>query len=189
MFLNALQRLGQRLGAWWWPQQVSAAVTPATPSLDVRCLEARWQAELAQTTTGFMALHAVRRGGCVVDFELDTASVDVVALLCGGGHGAPGQRLAQVLAGHAEHLEVFDQYRHVLEFGTARSAHHRVAARTSMDVLRHTAVRLSDGVAVTLTNVSALRRLCDLQCEIESRRLINRAQAWPPPAAPFLSVR
>jgi hypothetical protein len=177
MFPNTSQRPNQRLGAWLWPRQASAAVSAASPPLDVRCLQARWQAELNQTTTGFMALHAVRREGCVVDFQLDTASVDVIELLCGGGPCEPGQRLAQVLAGHADRRCVFDQYRHVLEFGAARSAHHRVAARTSMDVLRHTAVRLSDGVAVTLTNVSALRRLWALQSEIDSRRLIGPAQA------------
>ena len=123
-----------------------------------------------------MALHAVRRGGCVVDFELDTASAEAVELLRGGSPGPLGPRLQQVLAGHAEHLDVFDQYRSVLELGAARTANHRVEAPNSGDVLCHAAVRLSDGVAVRLTNVSALRRLSELRREIESRGLIGPSQ-------------
>lgn len=164
--LSALQGLGQRrLGA-----------TPPPPPIDVRRLRERWQAAQAQATTGFMALHAVRERGHVVDFELDSASAAAVRLLHGDEFSLLGQRLAQVLAGHDGGLAVFDHYRRVVEFGAARAAHHRAAAPASQDVLRHAAVRLCDGVAVTLTNVSALRRLWALQCEIESRVLIGPSQ-------------
>lgn len=183
MVLNVLQRFGQGVAASVAPQRAPAAAAPAATPIDVRCLQARWQSVLAQTTTGFMALHAVRRDGRVVDFELHTASVDAIELLHGGRPAPQWQRLAQVLAGHAERLEVFDHYRHVVEFGIARAAHHRVAALASQDVLRHDAVRLSDGVAVRLTNVSALRRLSELQREIESRALIGPSQPSTPSRA------
>jgi hypothetical protein len=176
MAFKALQRLGQVL-AVSSPRRAAHTAAPAAAPIDVQCLQARWQAEVAHAATGFMALHAVRQDGCVVDFELDTASAEAVELLRGGRTGPLGPRLQQVLAGHAEQIEVFDQYRSVLEFGAARTANHRVEAPHSGDVLCHAAVRLSDGVAVRLTNVSALRRLWALRNEIDSRALIS--SPWP----------
>jgi hypothetical protein len=176
MVLNALQRLSQVLAPSLSPRSAADAVPPSTPPIDVRCLQARWHAEYVHAATGFMALRAVRQDGCVVDFEVDIASTEAVDLLRGGTPGVLGPRLQQVLAGHAERLDVFDQYRRVLEVGAA-TANHRVEAPNAGDVLCHAAVRLSDGVAVRLTNVSALRRLSELQCEIASRALIG---PWQP---------
>jgi hypothetical protein len=147
------------------------------PAIDVRRLRERWQAAQALAATGFMALHAVRERGHVVDFELDRASAAALRLLHGDEPSLLGRRLAHLLAGHDGGSAVFDHYRRVVEDGAARAAHHRAAAPASQDVLRHAAVRLSDGVAVRLTNVSALRRLSELQREIESRALIG----WPLP--------
>lgn len=150
-----------------------ANIAPPTPSVDVRRLRERWQAAQALATTGFMALHAVRERGHIVDFELDSATAAAVRLLHADAPSLRGRRLAHMLAGHDGGRAVFNHYWRVLEFGAAQAAHHRVPAADSKDVLRHAAVRLSDGVAVRLTNVSALRRLSELQSEIESRALIS----------------
>jgi hypothetical protein len=116
-----------------------------------------------------MALHAVRERGQLVDFELDNACAAAFRLLRGETLSLLGQRLAQVLAWHDRRLTVFDHYRRVVEFGSARAVTASVAVNARVEVLRHAALRTHDGVAVTLTNVSAVRRVLALEREIESR--------------------
>ena len=88
------------------------------------------------------------------------------------GHRPARQRLVEVLAGRSGRGEIFNQYRRVVEFGAARAVQQRVELNNSVEVLRHAAVRLHDGVAVTLTNLSALRRELALRREIQARTLM-----------------
>ena len=57
----------------------------------------------------------------------------------------------------------------VVEFGAAQAVRQPLAVNARVDVLRPAAVRVHDGVAVTLVNESAVRRALALQSEIESR--------------------
>ena len=141
----------------------------ADEMVDVHSLQARLQAAHAQAQPGFMVLHAVRDGNDIVDFEWDTASAVATRLLAGSTPPLFGQRLVDVMAGHAGRGDVFNQYRQVVERGAARAVQQRIENNHSVDVVRHAAVRLHDGVAVTLTNLSALRRELALRREIQAR--------------------
>ena len=146
--------------------------------VDVHSLEHRLRTAQAQAQPGFMALRAVRSGLHIVDFEWQTASVAATCLMRGGGNSLLGRSLVEVLAGRAGRGEIFEQYRCVVEFGAARAVQQTVVINHSVDVLRHAAVRLHDGVAVTLTNLSAVRRSLGLQREIRARmRMLARARA------------
>ncbi|HEY2979469.1 MAG TPA: hypothetical protein VGJ35_16015, partial [Burkholderiaceae bacterium] len=104
---------------------------------------------------GFMTLTAVRRGGLIVDFCWTFASTWAGRML---GHHAlalQGKRLRDVLAGASGRETVFGQYRCVVELGAAQATLQVHRTRSARDTIRHGAVRLRDGVAVTLINVSA----------------------------------
>lgn len=141
----------------------------ADEMVDVQSLQTRLWAASAQAQPGFMVLHAVRDGNDIVDFEWDNASAVATRLLAGFTAALSGQRLVEVMAGHAGRGDVFNQYRQVVERGTARAVQQHIKINHSVDVLRHAAVRLHDGVAVTLTNLSALRRELALRREIQAR--------------------
>jgi hypothetical protein len=142
---------------------------PADVPVDVKDLNARLWAAWLLAAPGFMTLHAVREGGHIVDFEWDFASLAATRLLHGGTGGLRGRRLVEVLAGHAGRGEVFNQYCRVVEFGAARAVRQMVEVDTSVDVIRHAAVHLRDGVAVSVTNLNAVRRERALRREIEAR--------------------
>ena len=119
---------------------------------------------------GFMTLTPVRRGGLIVDFCWTFASTWAGRML---GHHAidlQGKRLRNVLAGTAAREPVFEQYRRVVEVGAARATQqvHRIGG--TQDTIRHGAVRLNDGVAVTLINVSAARRAHELALAVQTER-------------------
>lgn len=138
--------------------------------VDVQSLERRLHTAQARAQPGFMTLRAVRSGPNIVDFEWQAASEAATCLMRGGGNGLLGRSLVAVLAGRAGRGEIFEQYRCVVEFGAARAVQQTAVINHSVDVLRHAAVRLHDGVAVTLTNLSAVRRSLGLQREIRARR-------------------
>jgi hypothetical protein len=142
---------------------------PADVPVDVMNLNERLWAAWLLAAPGFMTLHAVREGGHIVDFEWDFASVAAVCMLHAGTGGLRGKRLVEVLAGHAGRGEVFNQYCRVVEFGAAKAVRQMVEVDTSVDVIRHAAVHLRDGVAVTVTNLNAVRRELALRREIEAR--------------------
>lgn len=121
---------------------------------------------------GFMSLRAVRDEAEIVDFEFEFASVNATRLLCGVATPLTGKRLVEVLAGHAGRADVFAQYRRVCEFGSAKVVHQMVEIDNAVDVVCHAALRLHDSVAVTLTNLSAVRRERALELEIDARSLI-----------------
>ena len=179
MLLNSLQRLGLR------PQGlISILFAPPSPSasdgtpVDVHRLERRLAAAHELATPGFMTLHAVRSGRHVVDFDWDFASLAAARLLCGDLADLRGRHLVEVLAGRAGRGAVFNQYCRVVEFGAARALRQTVVINGSVDVVRHGTVRLDDGVAVTLTNLSALRREQALRQEIAARATMTSARAF-----------
>jgi hypothetical protein len=143
---------------------------PATePPVDVRSLEQRLREVQGQVAPGFMALHAVRHGPDIVDFEWEFADPAASRLMNGGTNGLVGKRLVEVLANRPGRVEVFNQYRRVVEFGASKAVRHWIDLNASPAILRHAAVHLHDGVAVILTNLSAVRRELALRREIETR--------------------
>lgn len=152
------------------------AVPPQVP-VDVHALRARLRAVHDRATPGFMSLRPVRAGDEIIDFEWDFAS-DAATRMLGFGPGSlVGRRLIEVLEGRAGRGEVFSQYRRVLEYGTAKAVYQMVEVDNAVDVVSHAALRLHDGVAVTLTNLSAVRREQELQLEIQARTLIATSSA------------
>jgi len=145
--------------------------------IDLKRLEGRLRAARALAQPGFMTLHAVREGVHIVDFEWDSASVEATRLLRGCARGLVGERLVDVLAGLPGRGAVFEQYRRVVEFGAAQAVMQPVDRNHCIiDVLRHAAVRLGDGVAVRLINLRAVRREVALQREIYRRTMIVRRE-------------
>ena len=170
MMKTGLGRLGRSMFGMVTSQFAPVANDPQADELvDVQSLQTRLWTAQAQAQPGFMVLHAVREGNDIVDFEWDTASAVATRLLAGSTPPLYGQRLVEVMAGHAGRGDVFNQYRQVVERGAARAVQQRIKMNHSVDVLRHAAVRLHDGVAVTLTNLSALRRELALRREIQAR--------------------
>ncbi len=178
MNLSVLQRLGRNAvhasSILFW--QDSRAGEDDVP-VDVRSLHARLLAAQDLATPGFMTLRAVRRGHNVDDFEWEFASHAAARMLCGDVIGLRGQRLVEVMRGHAGRGEVFNQYRRVVEFGSAKAVWQMFQVNNAVDVLRHAAVRLGDGVAVILTNVTAVRRELALRREIAAREAMVAAHA------------
>lgn len=175
----SLQRLGRRsfgLSSILFAPPVAGA-SVGMP-VDVRRLKHRLVAAHGRATPGFMTLHAVRSGGNVVDFDWDFASLAAARLLCCDLPDLRGQRLFDVLAGCAGRVAVFNLYRRVVEFGAARALRQAVVVNGSVDVVRHGAVRLGDGVAVTLTNLSAARREQALRLEIAARARMTSTRAF-----------
>jgi len=145
--------------------------------VDLQSLEQRLRATQAQSRPGFMVLHAVRVGGHVVDFEWDNASMAATRLLLGGERTLIGERLVEILAGRPGRGAIFDQYRRVVEWGAARAVQQAVERNQRVEVLSHAAVRLRDGVAVRLINLTAVRREIALRREIHARALMVSARA------------
>ena len=175
----SLQRLGRRVfGLSSILFAPPAAVASVGMPVDVRRLEHRLVAARERATPGFMTLHAVRSGGNVVDFDWDFASLAAARLLCCDLPDLRGRHLIDVLAGRAGRVAVFNQYRRVVEFGAARALRQAVVVNGSVDVVRHGTVRLGDGVAVMLTNLSAVRREQALRQEIAARARMTSTRAF-----------
>ena len=140
--------------------------------IDVTRLKAQLRTAQELAMPGFMSLRPVRNGAEVVDFEWEFASVAATRLL--GGVTAPliGRRLVEAFAGRAGRAEVFAQYRRVIEIGSARAVHQMVESGPAVDMICHAALCLHDSVAVTLTNLSAVRRVRALELEIDARSLM-----------------
>lgn len=178
MLLSTLQRLGRSAFDASSFLFGPAADDPVRQRpVDLRSLEARLRVAEVLARPAFMSLHAARDGAHIVDFEWDDASVGATRMLCRRADGLIGRRLVEVLADRPGRGEVFNQYRRVVEFGAARAVQQRIEFNDSVEVLRHAAVRLHDGVAVTLTNLSALRRALALRREIQARSLMLASTA------------
>jgi len=132
---------------------------------------ARWRLMVARVHAepGFMTLRAVRVKGRLVDFAWDYASANAMRLLNHGGTELRGMRLREVLGPEAHQPALFDQYRRVVEHGARQAILQVHVVNGVNDTYRHDAARLGDGVAVTLTNLSAVRRERALQFEFAAR--------------------
>lgn len=178
MLLTTLQRLGRSAfdtSSFLFGPAVDDPVRE--PPVDLHSLKARLHEAQVLARPGFMALHAVRDGAHIVDFECDSASLAATRLMLGGDRGLVGGRLVEILAGRPGRGAIFEQYRRVVEFGAARAMQQPVERNHCIDVLRHAAVRLRDGVAVRLTNLSAVRREIALRREIHARALMVSSRA------------
>ena len=113
----------------------------------------------ARATAGTMRLRAVRDRGRVVDFTWEAVDPAAAKLL----RCQPPDLLAKGLSetvsgGPLGHPALIDRYRRVLEHGNAQSFAQVHQIDGHQDVVLHRVVRMADGVAVTLTNLSADRR-------------------------------
>ncbi len=106
---------------------------------------------------GFMVLRAVRAHGEIVDFTWTFASAAAGRLLGRPALELYGKRLLDVLGGHAGCEALYEQYSRVVLHGKVGATQQVHRTRGLRDTIRHGAVRVGDGVAVTLINVSATR--------------------------------
>jgi hypothetical protein len=143
----------------------------ATPTVD------RWRLMLSEAAAapGFMTLRAVRQGGRVVDFAWDFASASAARLLRCPVSELVGRRLLDESDDLPYQARVFEQYRSVLERNTPESAEHLHRVHGVEDVYRHEAVRLGDGVAVVLCNLSAAGRAQVLRQSMLLGRMATRS--------------
>ena len=108
---------------------------------------------------GSMRLRAVREGGRIVDFRWEFVSAAAAALLHCTADELLGLGLSETVSGGPlGHPALIDRYRRVLEHGNAQSFAQVHVIDGHQDVVVHRVVRMGDGVAVTLTNLSADRR-------------------------------
>lgn len=120
----------------------------------------KWQLLAAEELArpGLMRLQALRQGGRTVDFTWDVVDVRAARALQHPLCELVGQRLLEVLAGRRGHRSIFEHYRRVFESGVAEAALQLHIDHGREDMVRHAAMRLGEGVAVTLLNLSAARR-------------------------------
>ncbi|HEY6513764.1 MAG TPA: hypothetical protein VI032_17420 [Burkholderiaceae bacterium] len=149
---------------------VGPSSAPEAEDLRLDTLERRVLDAQQALRPGFMTLEAVRRGGVVVDFRWTFASARAGRLLGRHSLNLHGKCLRDVLAGDPGPEMVFEQYRCVVEHGAARATLQVHRIRGAQDTVRHGAVRLNDGVAVTLINVSAARRAHELTLALQAQR-------------------
>ena len=112
---------------------------------------------------GFMTLRAVRRRGLIVDFVWDSACPVASRLLNHPGADLRGCSLLRALADEPYCATSFARYRCVVQSGSAQAIRHQAVINGRVDTCRHGAVPWHDGVAVTLTNLSAIQQLRSLR--------------------------
>ena len=117
----------------------------------------------ALAVPGFMTLRALRKDAHVVDFVCDFASAAAARLLRREAPELLGKPLLDVLGDPSGHAAVLDHYRRVVENATAEASNQWHSVNGALDLYRHGAVPLGDGVAVTLTNLSAAKRAAALR--------------------------
>ncbi len=134
----------------------------------------RWKLAIAKDMArpGFMTLRAVRHHGLIVDFVWDNACPVARRLLSLPFADLRGCSLLRTLADTPCGAPAFARYRCVVQCGAAQAMRHQALVYGRLDTCRHGAVRWRDGVAVTLTNLSAIAQLQVLR---------GAARATPPP--------
>lgn len=140
-------------------------VEPSVDASTHRSLKWRLLAADELARPGLMRLQAVRRGARTVDFTWDVVDVRAARALQHAQSELVGRGLLEVLAGRRGHRSIFEHYRRVFESGVAEAALQLHIAHGSEDMYRHGAVRVGEGVAVTLLNLSAARRAQTLHAE------------------------
>lgn len=138
---------------------------------------ARWRllASESAAAPGFMTLRAVREGSAVVDFVWDFASASAARLLRRPAAQIVGTRLLDESQALESRGAVFEQYLGVVQSSCSEAGNHVHVVNGMEEIHRHAAVRLGDGVAVTLTNLSAVLRAHALRNAMQS----NIAHLWP----------
>lgn len=110
-------------------------------------------------TAGTMRLRAVRDRGRIVDFTWEAVNLAAAKLLSCVPPDLLAKGLSETVSGGPlGHPALIDRYRRVLEYGNAQSFAQVHLVDGHQDVVVHRVVRMGDGVAVTLTNLSADRR-------------------------------
>jgi PAS fold len=157
-----------RAEASFW-RSVQAPTRPWAWVDDLYTLESELRAALELGQPGFMTLSAMRHGGRIADFVWTFASTVAGRILGRNALDLYGKRLRVELAGEDGREALFDQYRRVVEQGAASATQvHQIHGRH--DTYRHGAVRVGDGVAVTLINVSAAHRAHALGLALHAQR-------------------
>lgn len=124
-----------------------------------------------------MRLLAVREHGRVIDFVWRSASNAAAHLLHCDPYDLIGESLRDIeKAGPLGHPALIERYRRVLEQGHAVSFEqvHVIAGR--QEIVIHRVVPERDGVAITLTNLSANRRAQISRLQIEALQASLRSQ-------------
>lgn len=161
----AAPRMSGVLARWAAPTPRLRSLEKPLRELQVRLLEAQ-----SQVRPGFMTLRAIRDGRDVVDFEWTFSSAGAGRMLGRQAVDLYGKRLLDVLRTHPGCDAIFQQYRRVVVVGAAGATRQVHAAQSGLDSIRHAAVRIADGVAVTLINVSAARRAVALGLAVQAQR-------------------
>lgn len=163
--LPAAPRMSSALARWAAPARRLRSLDAPRRELQVRLLEAQ-----SLVRPGFMTLRAIHNGRDVVDFEWTFASAGAGRMLGRQAVDLYGKRLLDVLRVHPGRDAIFQQYRRVVVVGAAGATRQVHAAQSGLDSIRHAAVRIADGVAVTLINVSAVQRAAALGLAVQAQR-------------------
>lgn len=162
---RASARMASGLAPWATPSSGRRMCEEPLRQLQVRLLESR-----SLVRPGFMTLRAVCAGDEVVDFEWTFSSAGAGRMLGRQAIDLYGKRLLDVMRTHPGCDTIFEQYRRVVVVGAAGATLHVHAAQSGLDSIRHAAVRIAGGVAVTLINVSAARRALALGLAMQAQR-------------------
>ena len=113
-----------------------------------------------------MRLQALRRHDLIVDFVWTFASEQAAALLQTRPRILQGMRLGVFGAiGPPGQPDLIERYRCILEHAATPSFDHVHAVDGQLEVVIHRVAREGDGIAVTLTNLSADRRAQTLRLQ------------------------
>jgi PAS domain S-box-containing protein len=134
-------------------------------------VEERFRVAQALSVDGFTVLRAVREANDVVDFEWEYVNPAAEALFGRSSEELVGRRLLDVLPGCRDHPDLFPRFVRAVESGGADVAEFEYHADGLDGHFRNVAVRLGDGVALTIEDITARK-----QDEAERIELLQRAQ-------------
>ena len=121
----------------------------------------------------FTILDSVRdETGAIVDFVWTYLNPKAAELLQRPVENLIGQRLLEVLPGDRAKTELFERYVRVVETGIAHDLELSYNTNGIMGWFRNMAVKLEDGVAISLTDITQRKR-----SEAEREQLLLREQA------------
>jgi hypothetical protein len=137
-------------------------------------------------TSGLMTLLAVCAGAGtnseIVDFEWAYVSPLAARLLDGEPRTLIGHRLLSVIDEQHERSALFDYYCNVIAHGACEPVAHAHEVDGCPRMLRHSALRLGEGVLVTLSDVTDTEREAPRiqwqRLDVAFESLSDHAQAW-----------